>query len=203
MPATVTTLGAVHSAPRQNVLTLAGTERILIRSEFRHVAFYHQFEINDILSAVNPQPGDTLLVSSEVYPMRGHSGRLILRPVEVTNYGHGVTTRDSRKGYVLACGVNQMHVEGVVAATPRRVQLDAQTPVVNASLIIVEQAGLLETVSYGLTAISLEGLQKGDRVWLQGRLLNEKRPSADGKTRLYSRLETYRQTRSSPFPPTA
>ena len=192
MPAFLSTLGAVHSAPRQTI-TIAGTERVLLATGFTQVRFYHLFEVNDLIKQVNPKPGDILQIYSEAVPVRQQPGRLILTPTDVTNFGPGQTTKDSQHGHVYDLGVNQMWAEGVLATDPVRVMLDDLTPVVRANMIILEDAGLLETVSYGNTAQDLKSIKKGDRLWLQGRLLSEKRPDGQGNRRTYSRLETTRQ----------
>lgn len=201
MFAEVLTLGAVTRAPREGRLTLAGLEHIMIRDQVSAKSFYHVLEHNDVTAALRPEPGDVMLVRSQAIPVKNVSGSVELVPVTASCYGSGETRLDRIGGHVLVGGVNQMWADGIVATAPRRQLLYAegdereQTKVFNACLIVAENAGLLETVAYGLSAAALEVVGRLDRAVLQGRLLTEKRPGRDGQSRVYSRLECYRQFR--------
>lgn len=199
MFAQVQTLGAVSRDPNKGRLTLAGRETIVIRDQVCQQYFYHVLQHNEVTTASRPQPGDVLFVISQVIPQRGLSGSVQLVPLTAFNYGPGQTRLDGRGGHVLAHGVNQMWADGIVATVPRRQTLAAQagetapTSLFSTCLIVAEDAGLLETVAYGATADALGVVDRYDRVALQGRLLNEKRPDGKGAQRLYSRLDCYRQ----------
>ena len=194
MPARFTILGALHSAPRGRTFTLAGTEVINQRGTVREVRFYH------VLTAATPEVlhgltvGLPYFVEGEVRPLPESNGKVTLQLEEITALAPIPTERDKLEGHLLTRGVNQVVASGHLAANVN-IQIlpgEDRIPVVNVSLRVFPDAGLLETSSYGRAARALEGGCKGDAVVLFGRLNNEKRTNGQGKLRVYTRLETYR-----------
>lgn len=194
MPARFTLLGALHSAPRGRTFTLAGTEVINQRGTVREVRFYH------VLTAATPEALHGLTVGlpyfaeGEVRPLPESNGKVTLLVDELTALSAIPTARDRREGYVLTRGINQVIAAGHLAAdvSPQALPGADRTLVVNVSLRVFPDAGLLETSSYGRAAQALTGGRKGDAAVLFGRLNNEKRTDGQGQKRVYTRLETYR-----------
>ncbi|MBZ9714957.1 ssDNA-binding protein [Deinococcus multiflagellatus] len=196
MPARFVFLGALCGPVNGPLFTLAGTETINHRGRVREMPFYHT------LTAATPEllkgltTGAPYLAEGEVRPLPGSTGQVALQVEQLTTVAALPTTTDRAGGYVLTRGINQVIASGHLASDIRLQILPGpdQASVVNVSLRIFRETGLLETSSYGRAAQALAGGRKGDPVVLFGRLHSERKTNGAGLSRTYSRLETYRPT---------
>lgn len=196
MPARFTLLGALHSPPTAGRFTLAGTETTNIRGAVREVRFYHRLTADP--EALPDLPlGTPLLVEGYVCPNKTNDGTVQLHPTLIHPLPPLPTTRDSLGGYVLTTGLNHVLASGRLATDVRPQTLPGAdgVQVVNISLILAPDLGLLETTSYGHAATPLLHGHRGEEVVLFGRLHAQTRPDSSGARRTYTRLETYRPTR--------
>ncbi|ABW35128.1 single-strand DNA binding protein (SSB) (plasmid) [Deinococcus geothermalis DSM 11300] len=194
MPARFTLLGALHSAPRGRTFTLAGTEVINQRGTVREVRFYHVLTAAKLEALHGLTVGLPYFAEGEVRPLSESNGKVTLQVDELTALSPIPTERDRRAGYVLTRGINQVIAAGHLATdvSPQVLPGTDHILVVNVSLRVFPDAGLLETSSYGRAAQALTGGRKGDAAVLIGRLNNEKRTDSQGQQRVYTRLESYR-----------
>ncbi|MFC3605999.1 ssDNA-binding protein [Deinococcus soli (ex Cha et al. 2016)] len=192
MPSRFTILGALHSTPRGSRLTLAGTEAINQRGTVREVRFYHNLQATPE-ALRDLRPGLPYLAEGEVRPHPDSNGQVTLLVEELTPLSAIPTVQDANGGHVLTRGINQVIATGQLATDINPQTLpNSDVLVVNVSLRIFSDAGLLETSSYGRAAQALVGGRKGEHAVLFGRLNNDKRADSSGMKRTYTRLETYR-----------